>query len=295
MEFGKVSNVDTIDWTLPADSKTTELFLRSQVHTTKTIYYLGSPAWGVKTWSGTLYPPKTKAADYLYYYSRVFQSVELNTAHYRIPSAEQIEKWLAQIPIEFLFCSKVHQDISHKRNGLKDKELINVWYQYLDNLGGHRGPCFLQLPPHFSYENKYELFQFLQQWPSDYELAIEFRHPSWFTDRQILPALSDYLRSKKIGCVITDVAGRRDVLHTTITSSFSMVRFIGNDLHPSDTSRMHNWSIRLKKWSDLGLNRVFFFVHQPDDLLTPQMTRIAIEHLNKNCGAELAPLTFFEN
>lgn len=295
MEFGKISNVDSVDWSLPADSEATRAYLQSQMPLTRPHFYLGAPAWGIRQWLGTIYPPKTKASDYLYHYSRAYQCIELNTSHYRIPSAEQVEKWASQTADNFLFCSKVHQDISHRRYGLADKTLLTAWYSYLNILKTKRGPCFLQLPPHFGYDSKYEFFQFLKQWPDEHELAIEFRHPSWFSERQILPALADYLRTRKIGCVITDVAGRRDVLHTTLSSDFTMVRFIGNDLHPSDISRMQAWAERLKEWTDLKLQRIFFFIHQPDDMLTPQMTQIVIKILNETCQADLAPLNFFEN
>lgn len=101
---------------------------------------------------------------------------------------------------------------------------------------------FIQLPPYFDYSKKATLFHFLEQWPSEFELAIEFRHSTWFEDARILPALEKYLRHKKISVVITDVAGRRDLLHTSLTANFVMLRFIGNNLHPTDFSRALAWS-----------------------------------------------------
>lgn len=293
MEFGKLENIENVDWTLPDDSARSLSFLARHKSDTSAEYILGTPAWAHKEWVGLIYPPKTKPADYLYHYSRVYGCIELNTSHYRIPTPDQTLKWREQVPASFRFCSKVFQNISHRRHGLSDRELLSQWYQHLEALQGNRGPCFLQLSPHFDYAHKAVLFQFLQQWPAEFELALEFRHPSWLQGRQILPALTEYLQSRRIGLVITDVAGRRDILHTSISAPFTMIRFIGNNLHPSDTVRMNDWATRLKTWSDTGLKQVYFFVHEPDDIRAPEMTQIAIKALQEIGDAALEPLVFY--
>lgn len=293
VEFGKLENIENVDWSLPADNAISLSFLNRCKIESPTEYVLGTPAWAHKEWVGLIYPPKTKQADYLYHYSRAYSCIELNTSHYRIPTPEQTSKWREQVPESFRFCSKVFQDISHKRSGLTDKILLSLWYEHLSALAHNRGPCFLQLPPHFDYSHKALLFQFLKQWPAEFQLALEFRHPSWLQNRQILPALTEYLQTREIGLVITDVAGRRDILHTSLSAPFTMIRFIGNDLHPSDTTRMNDWALRLKTWSDAGLQQVYFMVHEPDDIRAPEMTQIAIRILQEVCSADLAPLSFY--
>ncbi len=285
MEFGKVKDtaeLDRISWALPPDSPLNQTFLKS-LPPQKIKIWMGAPAWNHKSWVGKIYPPNTKAADYLYHYSRYFNTIELNTTHYRIPSADQTKKWLEKVPSSFLFCPKIFNGISHSFKGLTDLSLLQEWFHFLDELGPHRGPSFLQLPPHFDYGYKALLFKFLQLWPERYSLALEFRHPSWFQNHQILPALTQYLQTRNIGLVITDVAGRQDVLHTSISSPFALIRFIGNELHPSDYKRADLWYERLSQWKQIGLHDVFFFVHEPDDTLVPEMT----EHIRS--------LNFFQN
>lgn len=294
MDFGKLANVDKVRWDLPPDDPASIEFLHRRKKTGTARFFVGTPAWGHKEWLGKIYPPKTKAADFLRFYSQNFNTIELNTTHYRIPTAEQVAKWEAQVPPGFLFCPKLLQTISHSGQGLADKALLRQWFDFLQAIEKHRGPCFAQFPPHFDYTRKAVLFHFLQEWPSEFELALEFRHPSWFHEGQILPALSDYLRKRNIGLVITDVAGRRDVLHTTISASFVMLRFIGNDLHPSDSTRAQAWARRLAVWSQAGLESMFYFVHEPDDIKAPEMATMVIEDLNTECGARLPPLKFFE-
>lgn len=291
MEFGKIRDIESVDWRLPVDDPDSIAFLKFLPEKqTPTQYFIGTPAWGHKEWLGRIYPPKTKAADFLFHYSRHFNTIELNTTHYRIPTAEQAQKWLSQVPEGFLFCPKLYQSISHTEEGLRDKTLLREWFTFLETLEDHRGPCFAQFPPHFDYSRKNILFYFLQQWPPDFELALEFRHPSWFAEGQILPALCKYLRGRNIGLVITDVAGRRDVLHTSISADFLMLRFIGNNLHPSDAVRARAWAQRISYWSQAGLRQMFFFVHEPDDIKAPEMANIVIRDLIEECGADLPPL-----
>lgn len=294
MEFGKLTNLENVKWDLPTDVQSSLDFLRELKSKTSTAasaqFFVGTPAWGHKEWIGKIYPPKTKASDFLQHYAQNFNTIELNTSHYRIPSSEQVLKWQEQVQSAFLFCPKVFQGISHAPGGLLDKSLLKEWFRFLQDLGKHRGPCFIQFPPHFDYGRKAELFHFLQQWPQEFELALEFRHPSWFSEGRILPALEKYLQSQRIGLVITDVAGRRDVLHTSISSDFVMLRFIGNNLHPTDYTRAQTWAERLNSWSLLGLQRVFYFVHEPEDEKSPEMAQAVIRGLNEEAGADLEPL-----
>lgn len=278
MEFGKLNDIaqlDLMSWDLPpADPKSVDYLSSLKSKNAEESYkvWMGAPAWGHKEWIGKIYPPKTKAADFLFHYSRYYNTIELNTTHYRIPSVEQVQKWCAAVPGDFKFCPKIVNSISHDARGLIDPELHQAWYDSIREFGSSLGPCFLQLPPHFDYQQKALLFQFLKLWPDEFPLALEFRHPSWFQDQHVLPALAEYLQSRKIGMVITDVAGRRDVLHSTVTAPFTMIRFIGNDLHATDYKRADIWNTQLNEWKKQGLQEVFFFVHQPDDVLAPDMS-----------------------
>lgn len=271
MEFGKLEHIENINWTLPADDENSIRFLQSlppgffQVH-------FGAPAWSHKEWVGRIYPDKTKPSDYLFHYSRTFNCIELNTTHYQIPKIEKIDSWLQSVPPDFLFCPKLFHGISHSQNGLLDKNLLLEWYHFLERIKPNLGACFIQFPPHFDYSSRTILFRFLQQWPRDFRLCLEFRHPSWFQKGHVIPALVQYLQKQGIGLVVTDVAGRRDVCHTSISAEFMMLRFIGNNLHPSDYTRTESWIKRIAVWKNHGLRNLFYFVHQPNDLSVPEMT-----------------------
>ncbi len=298
MEFGKLETVEGVDWTLPVVSEKTVQYLNHYLSGSlsrslserKLDLRFGTPAWAHREWVGKIYPKGCKPTDFLQHYSKQYGAIEFNSSHYQIPTLQQTTKWLEKVPSHFLFCPKVYQGISHAAQGLQNSVLLKSWVGFLERLGANCGPCFLQLPPFFDYKRKTELHHFLKQWPRDFELAIEFRHPSWFENGSVLPMLSEYLFQRGIGTVITDVSGRRDVLHSSVTSDFTIVRFIGNSLHESDTVRMQLWGERLKQLRENGLSRVFLFVHQPDDILCPEMTNIAVDILNQKMGLKLKPV-----
>ena len=291
MKFGKLSDISDVDWTIPPDDPLGREFCANLGPPRGLKIFFGAPAWGHAAWVGKIYPEGTKRQDYLSHYSSYFSCIELNTTHYRIPNAEQVSLWRKQVPHDFLFCPKIVQGISHERNGLLDQKILSEWLHFLKLLEGNLGPSFLQLPPHFSYAHKAELFHFLKNWPDEFELAIEFRHPTWFENGHLLPALSRYLQSRKIGTVITDVAGRRDLIHASITSDFCLIRFVGNDLHESDFERARTWTKRFAAWKTAGLKKLFLFIHEPDDINVPEMTEFFLDQLKTADLVESLPQT----
>lgn len=267
MEFGKTSDIKNINWAIPADDPTNSTRMSSSPNKKSSLYF-GTPAWGSKHWLGKIYPEKTRPQEFLHYYSRNFTCIELNTTHYRIPDEKTTSEWLSKVPNHFLFCPKITKDISHARNGLVDKIILSHWIDFLERIRPNLGPCFIQLHENFAYKDKMLLFQFLENWPSEFKLGLELRHPSWFQNGQVMTALVDYLHRKNIGLVITDVAGRRDVLHSSLSTDYTLIRLIGNNLDPSDTLRLSAWADRIKSWQSTRAHETFLFLHQPDDVMT---------------------------
>ncbi|MCB0642030.1 MAG: DUF72 domain-containing protein, partial [Phaeodactylibacter sp.] len=57
------------------------------------------------------------------------------------------------------------------------------------------------------------------------------------------------------------------------------VRFVGNGLHPTDYRRIDEWVQRLAGWTGKGLPEVFFFTHEPDNLLAPDLSLYLFEQV----------------
>ncbi len=70
---------------------------------------LGTSAFTAAGWEGSFYPEGMKPADYLSYYAKHFNSVELDNTFYRAPSKTVVEGWARKTPEDFVFAAKVPQ------------------------------------------------------------------------------------------------------------------------------------------------------------------------------------------
>jgi uncharacterized protein YecE (DUF72 family) len=282
MKFGKLQNIETVDFSLAADPKENASLLASFPKEEKPMaVYVGCTGWSMAEWVGRWYPKGTKTKDFLVEYAKQFNTIELNTTHYRIPDSKLVAKWCAQVPDDFRFCPKLPQTISHSKNlGLGGDQLPYLW-EALDNFGDKLGCCFMQLPPYYGLDRLAQVAQFLSVWPKDFPLAVEFRHESWFSTEEGIVEWTDVLTRHDCTAVITDVAGRRDVLHQYLTNRKTMIRFVGNGLHPTDYERIHAWSRQLEAWQKLGLKTVYFFPHEPDNILAPELAHYLVQYLHE--------------
>ena len=275
MKFGKLPNVENVDFSLPPEPTGNQAVLQKVKRPNATQHlYIGATGWGMKEWVGTVYPKGTKAKEYLHQYAKQFNTIELNSTHYGIPNELTMQKWYDQSAEDFRFCPKVLQRISHSR-GLSPKGPINAIEQFCEAvqiLKEKLGPCFIQFPPYFGIDRLPILEQFLTNWNQhNLTLSVEVRHESWFERPAHLLQLTDLLEQHHIATVITDVAGRRDVCHMRLTTDEVVIRFVGNGLHPTDYSRIDTWVERLVNWYEYGLQNAYFFTHEPDNVLAPQL------------------------
>ncbi len=272
MDFGKTTQLETVDFSLPGDPAFTRNYLSSLPPLSGPMHlYLGATGWAMPQWVGRWYPAGTKSKDHLYHYGRQFSTIELNTTHYRIPDFSTIGSWCERVPQDFRFCPKLPQTISHDKQLGLNGSATRLFTEAIAGMGQRLGVCFLQLPPHFGPDRLPLLEIFLQKWPQALPLAVEVRHEDWFADERATNKLASLLHGFGTGMVITDVAGRRDVLHQFITAPFVLIRFVGNGLHPTDYLRVDSWAERLHQWAGQGLPEVYFFSHQPDNILSPEM------------------------
>lgn len=281
MKFGKLKDISSVDFTLSNDhEKTTALLNRLSSNEELPQVYVGCTGWSMKEWIGKVYPNGTKTNQFLTQYGKQFNTIELNTTHYRIPTLSMIETWKKSVPKDFKFCPKVPQSISHRTDLGMSSDNINLFLTSVSELEDNLGCCFMQMPPYFEMSRLPMLERFLAKWSKEIPLAIEVRHETWFNNSDNFNRLFDLLEKHNISSVITDVAGRRDVLHQRLTTDTAMVRFVGNELHETDYERIDEWVNRLKDWFNNGLKTVYFFPHEPDNILAPEMAEYLVEKLN---------------
>lgn len=282
MKFGKLPDISLVDFSLPADSQRNNRVISDE---TSTDFYVGATGWSMKEWVGRLYPKGSKAKDFLHHYTQHFNTIELNTTHYRIPAEDTIHKWYKESRDDFRFCPKIPQTISHSRDLDLNDKYLTLFCKTIVGLKEKLGCCFIQLPPYFDASSIAILKNFLNRFPPEIPLAVELRHESWFENGN--QEWADLLQQYNRTAVITDVAGRRDVLHMELTNATTMIRFVGNDLHPTDQYRAAEWAERLKRWSEKGLKNAYVFTHEPDNLLAPEMAALFVKRLSDDVGIEV--------
>ncbi|MEP5611627.1 MAG: DUF72 domain-containing protein [Cyclobacteriaceae bacterium] len=281
MKFGGVENPELIDFTLPKDHAGTANALKEGTDLKEV--FVGCAKWNKQDLK-KFYPRGTK--DELTYYATQFNSIELNATFYNHFSEEQMLKWVEKTPDDFKFFPKVHQMVSHIKRLNNVEEPIEYYTTNIRNLGGKLGMCFLQLHDNFKPQNMDRLVTAVEFWPEDIPLAIELRNTEWFNDEAVANEVYDLFEKNGISNVITDTAGRRDLLHMRLTSPDVFVRYVGAN-HESDYTRMDDWLKRLDKWKKAGMRNLYFFVHQNLEKESPVLSAYFIEKLNKKFKLDL--------
>lgn len=287
MEFGKVAHPSSIDFSLPANHQGTLKVLGNAPSGHPKIH-IGCPVWGEDGFAGKIYPAKAKPKDYLKHYSNQYNSIELNITHYKIPDADTIQHWCDVTPAGFKFCPKVNQLISHTPYLTQNAPMMREFLEHIKLFKYKLGLPFFQLPPNYDSTKLDDLLEFLDRSMAG-DIAIELRHESWFKNETVLNLFCNYCYKNRITFLITDTSGRRDVLHQRLTTKKAFVRFVANDLHPTDFTRMQAWSERLKLWLDNGLEELYFFIHTPDHSLMPKITIAFIDIFNQKTGMQVKP------
>lgn len=283
MKFGKVENPELIDFSLPETNASTVTLLESIEKKNKPSVYVGCAKWNKQDLKG-FYPRGTK--DELVYYSKQFNSIELNATFYRQFPAEQFSKWKEKTPENFKFFPKLTQEISHWKRLQGVADSVNYYLDAACNLEEKLGTIFLQLHSNFGSKNFERMQNFAASWPKGIPLAIEVRHPDWFEDVTVFNEFTDLLETYNISNVLVDTAGRRDMVHMRLTNDEAFVRYVGAN-HPSDYTRLDEWVLRLKEWRALGLNNIHFFIHQNLEVESPLLAAYFIKKLNNELNINL--------
>jgi uncharacterized protein YecE (DUF72 family) len=298
MEFGRVTTpeLQQIDFTLPPDPELTRKTLGEVGPANPVQVHVGCAKWGRKEWVGKIYPPKTKDANFLDEYVKHFDCIELNATFYQVYGPDMINKWREKAVInpDFKFCPKFSQSISHIRRLKNADDITTQFYEGIMAFGDKLGPLFLQLSDNFTPKSFPELKAYLEHLPKDAPVYVEVRHKDWFAVREARDQLFNTLHQLQIGAVITDASGRRDCVHMELPTPHAFIRFVGNSLDRTDYQRVDEWVARIKQWAGMGLQSVWFFMHQHDERYSPELADYVSVELSKALGLNLHRPKFIE-
>lgn len=282
MKFGQVPDPSIIDFTIPTTAAETLDLLKKNKSDKLMEVYVGCAKWNKTDLKG-FYPRGTK--DELAYYSKQFNSIELNATFYNSPSKQQVETWREKTPENFKFFPKVPQSISHFSRLLNTEEKVKDFVDATVLFEDKFGMAFLQLIDNFKPKDFERLAKFLHDFPKGYPLAVEVRNEEWFKP-EIAEKFYKLLQDTNKTNVLVDTAGRRDMMHMRLTTPTAFVRYVGAN-HSSDYGRLDEWIDTIVEWKNAGLQQLYFFIHQNVEVESPLLAAHFIEKLNKAIGTNL--------
>lgn len=201
--------------------------------------WIGTSGWQYKDWRGRFYPPKLPQAQWLEHYVRRFDTVEVNNTFYRLPRPETFAAWRQRVSMSFVMTVKVNRFITHVKQLNDPAEPVGRFLDAAKPLGPRTGPMLIQLPPRL-VAHPDRLRETLACFPTSLRLAVEFRHPTWFTDE-----VAAILRDRNAALVLTD-RDERILEPEWRTADWGYVRFH----HGSEPPWPHYSEAGLAAWAD---------------------------------------------
>ena len=189
--------------------------------------FLGTCGWSYKEWEEVFYLRGEKRK--LRAYSKVFNTVEIDSTFYRYPSKGTVFGWLKYSPSDFVFTAKLPKVVTHdKALGLRDDVKTDL-EAFLDimrplQFGGKLACLLIQLPPSYSY-NPRSLEDFFELLDPVFRYAVEFRNLSWMRDETW-----ELLEKYQVAYTIVDEPLLPPEVH--LTANFAYFRWHGRGEKP---------------------------------------------------------------
>lgn len=143
--------------------------------------HIGCSGWNYKHWRGIFYPDRLPAKRWFACYADMFDAVEINNTHYRLPEASVFDAWREQAPPGFVYAVKASRFLTHRKKLREPEEPIERLATRARHLGAALGPLLYQLPPGWKLDIE-RLRDFLVRLPRDLVHVLEFREATWLTD-----------------------------------------------------------------------------------------------------------------
>jgi uncharacterized protein YecE (DUF72 family) len=223
---------------------------------------IGTCSWADEALSKWFYPPKLPAKERLAWYAQHFDTVEVDSTFYRLPSESMVQGWAERTPEDFTMHIKafglmtrhpvkqevIPEDLRDEmpvdERGRVDRpprelraEIFRRFLEALEPLraAGKLGGILFQLPPYIVYkDSSLDYIEWAREQLGGDEMLVEFRHRSWLDDEHRAESLA-FLERIGAGYVVVD-APRSDTAKNLVptvvatTSPLAYVRFHGRNL-----------------------------------------------------------------
>jgi uncharacterized protein YecE (DUF72 family) len=223
---------------------------------------IGTCSWADEALSKYFYPPKLPAKERLAWYAEHFDTVEVDSTFYRLPSESMVQGWAERTPDGFTMHIKafglmtrhpvkqevIPEDLRDEMpvddRGRVDRpprelraEIFGRFLAALEPLrtAGKLGGILFQLPSYIVYKDtSLEYLEWARAQLEGYEMLVEFRHRSWLDEENRVDSLA-FLERIGASYVVVD-APRSDTARNLVptvvatTSPLAYVRFHGRNL-----------------------------------------------------------------
>jgi uncharacterized protein YecE (DUF72 family) len=129
--------------------------------------HVGTSGWAYPSWKPGFYPAGTDSKAFLAFYAQHFDTVELNTTGYRLPSEDQFKRWAEAVPDGFEFAVKMP---------VLRLDRVGTFVERVSLLGDRLGPIRVVVQ---SPRDDGMLSYLVGSIDPALRLAFDFRHESW--------------------------------------------------------------------------------------------------------------------
>ncbi|MFW6244995.1 MAG: DUF72 domain-containing protein [Fibrobacterota bacterium] len=214
---------------------------------------LGTSGWTYNHWKEVFYPADVPKKRWFEYFSRHFDTVEINASFYRIPTPKVTQGWADRSPDSFRFAVKMSRLITHVRKLRNCEHELEWFFSSFEPLREKIAIYLIQLPPSLKYDPG-RLGEFLDLLPKG-KFALEFRNTSWYRDE-----IYDLLSSRGVAFCVHDMPGLQT--ERIVTGSSVYLRFHGYfDLYGGDypDSVLENWANWIRQRHSEGVDVFGYF------------------------------------
>ncbi|MBA7526103.1 hypothetical protein ES705_18263 [subsurface metagenome] len=227
--------------------------------------YIGTSGWTYDHWKGLFYPSDLPKSRWFDFYKTQYNTVEINATFYRFFQEKTYLKWKEQVDESFRYVLKIPRLITHRKRLINVQNDLKEFYSSACLLENNLGLLLLQLPP-YEHKNFYKLETSVSQLSFKNQLAIEFRHMSWY-DKEVV----DWCEKNNI--IFCNVESEKINLTNYLTNETGYFR-----LHGKKGGYRYNYSEeelgylarQIQKMQDSGAKSIYVFFNNDYDGYAPR-------------------------
>ncbi len=141
---------------------------------------IGCSGFYYRDWKEIFYPKGLAQKNWFSFYCKHFNTIEINSTFYKMPTAKAFGKWHEESPADFLFTIKAPRLITHYKQLNDCQSLLTDFYEAVHQGIQEKLGCILfQFPPRFDFTEQ-RLALLLKLLDPAFANVVEFRHSSWW-------------------------------------------------------------------------------------------------------------------